>query len=209
VVHSHDAGRHARHLAVCVGVLLVAVLVALLSGPVRASAAAVDTRRDCSKSPDPCIRYCYVTDVNSYPCGVVGPRWTGTRTFSVPLSAAEQDATGVKGDPGGTGTANITMDLTNNRVCATTSWSGIDSPVVWAHIHAGAHGQPENPAVSIELFPANFLNGQPSGISACTIAPAEELYAIAKCPAQFNVVVHSQQHAAGAIRGQMGTACTI
>jgi hypothetical protein len=165
---------------------------------------------DCAVgNTSPCLKYCLV-GTTKYPCGVsrVPSVTSGSYSYSIPLSAAEQDATGIKGDPGGTGTANITMNAATNQVCATTTWSGIDSPVVWAHIHGGAHGVPEDPAITIQLFPANFLNGQPSGISGCTTAPGAEIWLIHQCPGQFNVVVHSQQHAAGAIRGQFPAGCT-
>jgi hypothetical protein len=134
---------------------------------------------------------------------------TGTFTFTAPLSAAAQDATGVPGDPGATGSSSITLDLTNNRLCATTSWSGIDSPVVAGHIHGGAAGQPENPAVTISLFNPDFVNGVASPASACAIVPAPALWAIEQCPAQFSVVVHSKDHPVAAIRGQVGTTCTV
>src|SRR4051812_3724833 len=109
-----------------------------IAGPAGASSAIVST--DCSTaSPGQmCVRWCYIEEGGNsrHPCGVDNtpplPHPTsGTYSFSVPLSAAAQDATGLKGDPGGTGTANITMNASTNQVCATTSWSGIDSPVVW------------------------------------------------------------------------------
>jgi hypothetical protein len=132
---------------------------------------------------------------------------TGTSSYSIPLSAATQNATGVAGDPGGTGTANITLDATNNRVCSTVSWSGIDSPVGFAHIHAGAYGEPENPAVTITLFAAP--TGASSPQSSCQVAPAAEIALIRKCPRDFNVVVHSVNHPVGAIRGQFPNACNL
>ena len=43
----------------------------------------------------------------------------------------------------------------------------------------------------------------------CTLAPPVEIGEIAKCPQQFNVVVHTQTKPAGAIRGQLGTTCVL
>jgi hypothetical protein len=150
-------------------------------------------------------------DLVQLPCTprVLAPYFLGTASYSVPLSAATQNATGIPGDPGATGTSSISFDLTNNKVCATTSWSGVDSPVVAAHIHGGRYGQPENPAITINLFAADFANGKPSPQSGCATVPAPELAVIKKCPREFNVVVHSKNHPVGALRGQLGTTCSV
>jgi hypothetical protein len=132
---------------------------------------------------------------------------TGSVTYTVPLSAATQDATGIAGDPGGTGTATITVNSSGNQVCSTVSWSGIDSPVGFAHIHAGAYGQPEDPAYTIPLFGPS--TGATSPQSGCTVAPAEQTAALRKCPSNFNVVVHSLNHPVGAIRGQFPGGCNL
>jgi hypothetical protein len=152
-----------------------------------------------------------VTGTLNFPCvpAPVGPMLNGTATFTSSMSAAQQNATGIPGDPGATGTSSITINSTNNRLCATTSWSGIDSPVAAAHIHGGAAGQPENPAITIDLFPADFVNGKSSPQTGCTTVPAPELHLIKRCPAQFSTVVHSKNHPVGAIRGQVGTTCNL
>ena len=179
-------------------------------------AAAPGQTRSCSAAEPktPCIKWCYFIPERpqdgAYPCGVGRvPTLTGRYTFTVPMSAATQTATGVAGDPGATGSTSVTLDLTNNRFCATTSWSGIDSPVAAGHIHQGAYGRPENPAVTISLFAANFVNGVQSGVSYCETVPAAELWLIKECPREFNTVVHSRSHPVGAIRGQLGTACNL
>jgi hypothetical protein len=132
-----------------------------------------------------------------------------TYTFVVSLSGANQSATGIPGDPGATGSSTITMSEATNNMCASTSWSGVRSPVVAAHIHGGAYGKPENPAVTLSLFNPDFVNGKPSPQNGCMPVPSYVIDEIRKCPAQFNVVVHSQLAAWGAIRGQLGTTCTL
>jgi hypothetical protein len=168
---------------------------------------------DCAVgNTQPCIRYCYVNPDGGgqkYPCGVSRvPSLTGTYSFSVPMDTATQNATGVAGDPGASGTANITLDLSNNRFCATTTWTGVDSTVAGGHIHQGHYGQPENPGVWISLMPFDPLNGNQSGVSYCETVPAGELWLIKECPQEFHTVIHSKNHVAGAIRGQIGTTCT-
>ncbi len=191
----------------------VAVLAALftLGGAGAASAQTTVPSLTCAATDptSPCIEYCRIEEAGQYPCGVgnVQKPNVGTFSFSVPLSERMQTATGVKGDLGGSGTSSITMNAGTNTVCATTSWSGIDSPVVMAHIHQGGYAKPENPAITISLFAPDMLNGRSSPASGCDTVPAAEMDFIRKCPGLFNVVVHSQKHPVGAIRGQLGSNC--
>jgi CHRD domain len=179
-------GRRGRAIA-AIAVTLAALTVALASPP--RAAAACENPFTLTEVVD-----CFVPI-------------TGTYTMTVPLSAATQTATGIAGDGSATGSTSLTLDADTNTVCATTSWSGVSSPVVFGHIHAGAYGQPENPAVTISLFNFN-LNGVQSPASGCSLAPPGEIGLIVKCPQQFNIVIHSQKHPVGAIRGQLGTTCT-
>jgi hypothetical protein len=132
----------------------------------------------------------------------------GTYSYHVLLSAAAQSATHVAGDGSATGVSDITMSAGGNSVCATTSWSGNSSPMVTGHIHGGAYGLPEDPAITIPIMGA-YPNGAPNPVNGCATVPGHEIAEIAKCPAQFNVVVHSQKHPVGAIRGQLGTTCSL
>jgi CHRD domain len=129
--------------------------------------------------------------------------------FTVNLSEANQAATGVPGDPGGKGKSKITMDTLTSTVCATTSWSGIDSAVGAGHVHAGAAGQPENPTTTIDLFPPDLVNGVSSPASGCTTVVPGQIELIAACPRDYNVVIHSFNHPVAAIRGQLGTTCSL
>src|SRR5918992_846634 len=97
------------------GVTVCAVLMAVAGGGAVGTASAeatpsLDCMRDSSRL---CIRWCRVdTRTPRYPCGlgsVPNPSLTGTYTFTVPMSAAIQDATGVDGDPGASGTATLRL----------------------------------------------------------------------------------------------------
>ena len=91
------------------------------------------------------------------------------------------------------------------HVCATISWSNIAQPVVAAHIHEGAYGQPENPAWTINLFGPN-IGGTASGQTFCNdVAASAQLTLMNTNPWLFNVTVHNQAYPAGAIRGQLST----
>ena len=127
-------------------------------------------------------------------------------TYKVKLSEQTQSATGIPGDPGGRGTSYITMDTMTNQVCSTTTWSGIDDPVGFGHIHYGGYGEPENPAfATIDLFPPG-TNVQ-SGVSHCTTVLPGQIEQIAACPSKFNVVIHSSGYPVAAIRGQLPGKC--
>ncbi|HEX8073917.1 MAG TPA: CHRD domain-containing protein [Thermoleophilaceae bacterium] len=135
---------------------------------------------------------------------------SATYSFTSQMSAAQQSATGIPGDGSATGTSYITAYSKTNKICATTYWYNVSSPVMMGHIHGGAAGKPENPAVTIDLFPAaTSFAGKTSPASGCAIVPGHVIQQIARCPAQFSTVVHSQKHPWGAIRGQLGTTCTL
>ena len=123
--------------------------------------------------------------------------------WSTSLSGAEQIASHLPGDPDGTGSATITV--TGTTLCADVSFANIAQPVVWAHIHGGAHGQPENIGWTINLFGPN-INGTASPSHACTIVTPAQTAAMLKAPMLFNVVVHNKEYPAGAIRGQLSNA---
>ena len=126
-------------------------------------------------------------------------------TWNVTMSGARQTASGIPGDPDGTGTATITMTKTGQTgtVCSTVNFSNIAQPVVAAHIHQGLPTQPENPAWTVNLFGPN-IGGTPSGVSTCSPATAAQINAMELAPQLFTVVVHNQAYPAGAIRGQLG-----
>jgi hypothetical protein len=129
-------------------------------------------------------------------------------TWNVSMSGQQVIASHLPANASATGTATITGDDSNNRVCGTFHWSGVASPVVAGHIHEGQSGQPENPGVTINLFGPN-INGAANGVSGCTIVPNGLIDDMNRYSAYFNVVVHNKQYPAGAIRGQLGCATLL
>src|SRR5689334_11222370 len=128
-----------------------------------------------------------------------------TYTWNVSLSGQAVINSHLPADAAASGTATITGDDSNNRVCGTFNWSGVASPVVAGHIHEGEAGQPENPGVTINLFGPN-VNGAANGVSGCATVPNAVIDDMNRYSAEFNVDVHNQQYPAGAIRGQLGCA---
>jgi CHRD domain-containing protein len=114
-----------------------------------------------------------------------------TYTFNVTLTN-----TWLLGDPGASGTASITMNDAGNQVCWAVSTSGL-SGVTSGGIYAGGAGQP---ASAVAVVPFTTF---PSG---CTLSGAVAV--MVRCPAQFNVTIRTPSHP-GALRGQLGTRCSI
>jgi hypothetical protein len=122
--------------------------------------------------------------------------------FHATLTGAAQIASGLPGDPDGSGTASLSMDSTTNQVCYSITWSNIQAPVVAGHIHQGATFQPENPAFTVNLFGPN-LSGASSGVSGCSLAVPGQIEAMELSPSLFEVTIHNEQYPLGAIRGQL------
>src|SRR5215212_6271469 len=102
------------------GLPLIVAMVSLGGTTVGTAGAAVSPKCDVGNM-QPCVEYCSMDPEGSgseVPCGVGRvPSLTGRYTFSVAMDTATQSATGIAGDPGASGTANVTLDLTNNRIC--------------------------------------------------------------------------------------------
>ncbi len=97
------------------------------------------------------------------------------------------------GDPDGTGSASIVIDLDTSEVCFTITFDGID-PVA-AHIHEG--GADVNGGVVVDF---DWANNPGEG---CVAGDAAVVAAIVADPSGYYVNVHTAEFAAGAIRGQL------
>ena len=102
------------------------------------------------------------------------------------------------GDPDGSGTATIRLQLERGEVCFDLTVSNI-GPATAAHIHEGADGV-AGPVV-IPLDPAP-TGGSSSGC--ISDVDAALLQNIAQNPGQYYVNVHNEEFPDGAIRGQLG-----
>ena len=128
-----------------------------------------------------------------------------TFTWTSMLSGQDIIDSGLPADASATGYASMTADDVANRVCGTFTWSGINSPVGFGHIHYGWKGQVENPGFTISMFgPPTSLSGFQSGVSGCAIVPGAVIDKMDRVSAYFNVVIHTAQFPGGAIRGQLG-----
>jgi hypothetical protein len=102
------------------------------------------------------------------------------------------------GDPDGSGTATIRLQLEQGEVCFDLTVSNIGSATA-AHIHEGAEGVAGPVVVPLDPAPTGgSSSGCISNIDAALIQN------IAQNPEQYYVNVHNEEFPDGAIRGQLG-----
>ena len=116
----------------------------------------------------------------------------GGKRFTVTMIGAEEVPG--PGDPDGTGTAVITINRGQQRVCWDITVSGVDT-ITTAHIHIGLDGQGFAGNIVVPLDPD----------TGCTsVTNASLLDALLKAPQAFYVNVHNAAFPGGALRGQLG-----
>jgi hypothetical protein len=99
------------------------------------------------------------------------------------------------GDPDGTGTAWFYLDSEAGELCYALFVENIAAATA-AHIHPGAAGEANPPAITLEA-PAGGSSG------GCVAADPGLLGQIAANPAAYYVNVHNADYPAGAVRGQL------
>jgi CHRD domain-containing protein len=101
------------------------------------------------------------------------------------------------GDPDGTGSAQITLNVGHATVCWATTVANITLPATASHIHEAPVGRAGPIVVPLS---APDASGHASG---CTTADPELIQAIVDHPEEYYVNVHTTDFPAGAIRGQL------
>ncbi len=99
------------------------------------------------------------------------------------------------GDPDGSGTALVSVNPSDERLCYELNVAGI-APATAAHVHEAPAGT-AGPVV-VGLTPPS--DGSSSG---CLTADKSLLKDIKKDPAEYYVNVHNAEFPAGALRGQL------
>jgi hypothetical protein len=109
----------------------------------------------------------------------------------------------VAGDTDGVGAAAITFDLAaaTPQVCWDFSFSGIATPILFAHIHPGVAGVANPPVVTFD--PATFGANSATGCSDLTAGEILAAPDIVANPANYYVNIHNAAFAGGAARGQL------
>ena len=124
------------------------------------------------------------------------PATEGGKRYTVTLTGEEECTnTGVcnQGDLDGTGTAIITVNRGQGRVCWDISVSGVEA-IAAAHIHLGFAGR---------AFPNNIVVHLDTDTGCTTDVTDEVLDALMKAPQAFYVNVHNTPFPGGALRGQL------
>ena len=114
--------------------------------------------------------------------------------FTAQMSGANETPAG---DPDGTGTALVRLNLTEGLVCFHLTVANIDKPVA-AHIHRGAAGV-AGPVV-VPFVAPDATSGQSKG---CVSADPALIQEIQSNPSGFYVNVHTGPFPGGAVRGQL------
>ena len=117
----------------------------------------------------------------------------GGRTYTVSL---EGEVEVPPGDLDGTGTAEITVNVPQRRVCYELTVSGID-PATAAHIHPGAAGTTGPPLITLEAPTDGSSSGCVDDLDAQLVAQ------LLARPYEYYVNVHNATHPPGAVRGQL------
>ena len=115
-----------------------------------------------------------------------------------PLSATLTGAAEVPGpgDPDGSGTASVRVNVGQQRVCVDLTVKDI-APAVAAHIHVGPAGSAGPVVVGLE---------PPTGgaSSSCSSIDRELAKQLVRNPENYYVNVHNAEFPPGAVRGQLG-----
>lgn len=127
----------------------------------------------------------------------------GGRKFTTPMSGAEEcNASGCGvGDPDGSATGSITVNVGQDRVCwEFTNVSNV-APVNRGHIHRAPAGS--NGGIVVDFF--NVAAGTQGPLTGCTTTPLgrQLLLDIIRNPSDFYLNLHNEPFPAGAVRGQL------
>jgi CHRD domain-containing protein len=99
------------------------------------------------------------------------------------------------GDPKGSGTAQVTLNLDKSEVCYELSVANIQE-ATGAHIHEGAMGKAGPVKVQLEAPKSGSAKG-------CAKADVAVIQAMLKDPAGYYVNIHTAAFPKGAVRGQL------
>ena len=125
----------------------------------------------------------------------VAERLERATRLSATLSGAAEVPTA--GDPDGTGTATVNLDVTKREVCYEVAVQRIDRPV-GMHIHEGERGTSGEIVV-----PLNTPTASDTTTTGCANVDTTLIARIAATPGNFYVNVHTQMYPQGALRGQL------
>ncbi len=101
------------------------------------------------------------------------------------------------GDPDGTGTATVNLDVTDRELCYEVRVQNIDQPTAM-HIHEGEAGEAGDVVVTLTTPTASDTT-----TTGCTDVDAPLIGRMVANPDNFYVNVHTRAYPDGAVRGQL------
>ena len=101
------------------------------------------------------------------------------------------------GDPDGTGTATVNLDVTKRELCYEVAVQKVDRPV-GMHIHEGERGKSGDIVVPLTTPTASDTTTR-----GCANVDATLMGRLAATPGNFYVNVHTDRYPQGAVRGQL------
>ena len=126
---------------------------------------------------------------------VTGSASAGGRSLHADLSGSNEVPPVSTGDPNGSGTADLTLNQGQGRICLDVETQNISTPIL-QHIHKGVAGT--NGPIVVDFTP--LLAGGGDG---CVSAPRALVKDIRKNPEEYYFNVHSTEFPGGAVRGQL------
>ena len=138
------------------------------------------------------LAFAFITSAALVETALAEPVAEGGRKFTTELTGAAEVPG--PGDPDGSGTANITLNHGQGRICYEISLSNVDG-VTAAHIHEAPVGVAGPIAVGL------FMDGFDA--EDCVSADRDVIKDIIQNPQDYYINVHSAAHPAGAVRGQL------
>jgi hypothetical protein len=139
------------------------------------------------------MRTLYGLAIASMIVAAIGGAQAEVRRFTIELNGTQEQPAVVTE---GRGTARMTLDTTTRRLTWNVTYRGLSGPATMAHIHGPALPG-ENAPVLINLAPQGMKNPL-TGSAELTEAQMADLLA-----GKTYVNVHTEQHKAGEIRGQI------
>jgi hypothetical protein len=128
----------------------------------------------------------------------VAQRAEATTRLTTTLSGAAEVPT--RGDPDGSGTASVNVDVSKGEVCYEVSVQKIDRPL-GMHIHQGEAGK--SGEVRVPLSTPTASDATTTG---CANADQAIIGRMVATPTEFYVNVHTSTYPEGAVRGQLSRA---
>lgn len=105
------------------------------------------------------------------------------------------------GDREGYGVARLDFDEENERVCYVITWQRLEGDVTAFHLHQAPREHDGGHA--IDFFNNQHFDGDRHTVASCVHSDRGQIREILEEPRDYYLMLHTTEHDAGAIRGQL------